>query len=113
MMANKMRIRPALELILTHHAMDRLQNRERFPVPPALPIGKEVRLMQFRNLATKQNVWMCQIPGGFLVGERRTTRKRQMLVVMTALSKEMVRRGSHLRLSCHRVVVDKIAYQHP
>lgn len=109
-MTNKIRIRPTLELIVTHHAMDRLQNRQRFPVPPALPIDTEVRLMEFRNLATKQNVWMCQIPGGFLVGERRTTRKRQMLVVLTALSKEMVGRGSHLRLSCHRVMVEKIIY---
>jgi hypothetical protein len=107
-----MRIRPTLELFVTDHAMDRLQNRERFPVPPALPIDTEVRFMQFRNLVTKRIVWMCQIPGGFLVGERRTTRKRQMLVVLTALSKQMVRRSSHLRLSCHRVVVDKITYQH-
>jgi hypothetical protein len=54
---------------------------------------------------------MCQIRGGFLVGPRKTTRKRQLLVVLTALSKEMFDRSHYVRLACHRVTVDKITEQ--
>jgi hypothetical protein len=101
-----------LELIVTDRTMDRLQDRWRFPIPPDLPIDTEVRLHQFRNLTTKQVVWMCETPRGFLVDTRRVSRKRQMLAVMTALNKKMVDRAAYLRVSWHRVVVDKITPQH-
>ena len=48
-----------------------------------------------------------QIPEGFLAGERRTTRRRQTFVVMTAISREMVRRGACTRLACRPVIIDK------
>ena len=68
-----------LELIVTKHASDRLNDMWRFPSPPSLPLDEEVRLFKYRRTDTKEIVWMCQIDGGFLVGEMRHTKRRQML----------------------------------
>jgi hypothetical protein len=106
-----MKVRPNLELILTPHAVERLNDHSRCPVTPELPLDEEVRLFQFRHPDTKETVWICQIRGGFLVGQRRITKRRQMLVAMTALNKEMFKRSHYVRLACHRVTVDKITEQ--
>jgi hypothetical protein len=100
-----------LELIVTEHASERLADEVRFPAPPSLPFNEEVRLLKFQHIDAKHLVWMCQIDEGFLVGDMRHTRRRQMLVAMTALSRDMVRNSRYVRLACHRVFVDKITFQ--
>jgi hypothetical protein len=104
-------IRDTLELILTSHAVDRLNDPGRFPATPDLPFEKEVRLFHLRRSDTREVVWMVQITGGFLIGLLRTTKRRQMLVAQTAISREMFRRSQYLRLACHRVMVDRVTQQ--
>jgi len=48
-----------LELIVTKHASDRLNDMWRFPSPPSLPLDEEVRLFKYRRTDTKEIVWMC------------------------------------------------------
>jgi hypothetical protein len=104
-------VRETLELIITRHALDRLNDADRFPQSPHLPLNEEIRFFHLRRTDTKESVWMAQVQGGFLVGERRITKRRQMLVAMTAINFEMFRRDRHVRLGCYRVTVDKISIQ--
>lgn len=105
------RMRSTIELIVTEHAHDRLNDATRFPTPPRLRVDEEFRVLQFRRTDSGEDVWMCQIEGGFLVGVLRETRRRQMLIAMTAISRPMFRKASYNRVACHRVLVDKIAVQ--
>ena len=105
------KVRGNLELILTSHALARLNDPSRFPATPELPLNEEVRVFQFRRSDTREIVWMCQIPNGFLVGPRRTTKRRQMLIGLTAINREMFQRSGFVRLGCFRVTVDKITRQ--
>ena len=57
-------VRDTLELILTSHALDRLNDSGRFPATPDLPFEKEVRLLHLRRSDTREVVWMVQITGG-------------------------------------------------
>ena len=105
------RMRSTIELIVTEHALDRLNDLSRFPTPPRLRVDEEVRVLQVRRTDNRESVWMCQIEGGFLVGVLRETRRRQMLIAMTAISRAMFRKTSYSRVACDRVLVDKITIQ--
>ena len=59
---------------------------------------------------SKEDVWMCQVDGGFLVGILENTRYRQMLKAMTAINRTMFRKASYRRVACHRLLVDKITF---
>jgi hypothetical protein len=102
------KVRGTLELILTKHAIERLNDLSRFPATPELTLNQEFRFFQFRRLDTREIVWMCQIQGGFLVGPRKTTKRRQMLIAMTAINKGMFQRSRYVRLGCYRVTVDRV-----
>ena len=106
-----MQVRETLELILTSHALERLRDTSRFPVRPEFSVGQEVRLYHFRRSDSRELVWMCQIAGGFLVGVRRLTKRRQILIALTAINREMFDRSRLVRLGCYRVTVDKITEQ--
>ena len=106
-----MHVRETLELIITSHALERLRDASRFPKVPEFALGQEVRLYHFRRSDTRELVWMCQIAGGFLVGVRRLTKRRQILIALTAISREMFDRSRLVRLGCYRVTVDKITEQ--
>jgi hypothetical protein len=73
-------MRSTIELIVTEHALDRLD-------PPRLRVDEEVRVLQVRRIDNRERVWKCQIESGFLVGVLWETRRRQMLIAMTAISR--------------------------
>jgi hypothetical protein len=99
-----------IELIMTQHALDRMNDMSRFAAPPRLPIDEEVRVLHLLRRDSKEDVWMCQVQGGFLVGLLRNTRQRQMLVAMTAISRAMFLKASYRRVARHRLLVDKITF---
>jgi len=96
---------------VTEHALQRLNHMSRFDTPPRLQVDEDVRIIQFRRADNREHFWMCQIEGGFLVGVLRETKKRQMLIAVTAISRSMFRKASYIRIARHRVLVDKITLQ--
>jgi hypothetical protein len=104
-------VRRTIKLIITQHALDRLNDMGRFETPPRLPMDEEVRVLHLRRLDNREDVWMCRVEGGFLVGMLRNTRRRQILVAMTAISRAMFHhKASYRRVACHRLLVDKITF---
>ena len=73
-------------------------------------MDEEVRVLHLRRLDNREDVWMCRVEGGFLVGMLLNTRRRQMLVATTAISRAMFHKASYNRLACHRILVDKITF---
>jgi hypothetical protein len=104
-------MRETIELILTDHAVARLNDRGRFDLPPQVRLNDNVRLLHLRRVDNKEAVWMCQSDGGFLVGELKNTKRCQMLIVKTAISRTMYRKTAYIRIACHRLVIDKITLQ--
>jgi len=52
-----------IELIITQHALDRLNDMGRFATPPRLPMDEEVRVLHLRRLDNREDVWMCKAVG--------------------------------------------------
>lgn len=104
-------MRGTLELIITEHALERLNDLSRFSAYPEVAVNDEVRLHHLRRVDSKEAVWMCQVQGGFLVGNFQKTKRRQMLIAMTAWGKNMVRKTFYIRIACHRLVVERITWQ--
>jgi hypothetical protein len=71
-------VRSTIELVVTRHALDRLNDISRFETSSRLSIDTEVGVFHLRRTVDRTDVWMRQIEGGFLVGMRRNSRRRQL-----------------------------------
>ena len=74
-----------IELIITDHALKRLGDADRFPVPPELPSNEHVHLLCFRG-SGRADTWMCRVKNGFLVGHVRENKQCLRFIVQTAIS---------------------------
>jgi len=105
-------LRSTIELIVTDHAIDRLNDLRPLRGSPRLPLAEDVRVLQFRRTDTKNMCGCAQIEGGFLVGLLRSTRKGQMLICADGNSAG--RCSANLCLFALRAtgsLVDKITFQ--